>query len=229
MSLERLKQSVLDANLATVRHGLVMATFGNASGIDRDSGKVVIKPSGIDYNEMTPDQMVVTDLDGRPLDNRYEPSSDLDTHTALYRAFPSIGGVVHTHSTYATIMAQALTPIMPLGTTHADYFHGEIPVTRHLTPDEIKSGYVAATGALIVETFKDRDPLEVPAVLVAGHGPFVWGRTTEEAVFNAFILEEVARMAWHSMVINPELKPIPDSLLDQHYYRKHGAGATYGQ
>lgn len=229
MSLERLKQSVLDANLATVRHGLVMATFGNASGIDRDSGKGVIKPSGIDYNEMTPDQMVVTDLDGRPLDNRYKPSSDLDTHTALYRAFPSIGGVVHTHSTYATIMAQALTPIMPLGTTHADYFHGEIPVTRHLTPDEIKSGYVAATGALIVETFKDRDPLEVPAVLVAGHGPFVWGRTTEEAVFNAFILEEVARMAWHSMVINPELKPIPDSLLDQHYYRKHGAGATYGQ
>ena len=229
MSLERLKQSVLDANLATVRHGLVMATFGNASGIDRDSGKVVIKPSGIDYNEMTPDQMVVTDLDGRPLDNRYKPSSDLDTHTALYRAFPSIGGVVHTHSTYATIMAQALTPIMPLGTTHADYFHGEIPVTRHLTPDEIKSGYVAATGALIVETFKDRDPLEVPAVLVAGHGPFVWGRTTEEAVFNAFILEEVARMAWHSMVINPNLKPIPESLLDQHYYRKHGASATYGQ
>lgn len=229
MSLERLKQSVLDANLATVRHGLVMATFGNASGIDRDSGKVVIKPSGIDYNEMTPDQMVVTDLDGRPLDNRYKPSSDLDTHTALYRAFPSIGGVVHTHSTYATIMAQALTPIMPLGTTHADYFHGEIPVTRHLTPEEIKSGYVAATGALIVETFKDRDPLEVPAVLVAGHGPFVWGRTTEEAVFNAFILEEVARMAWHSMVINPGLEPIPDSLLDQHYYRKHGAGATYGQ
>ncbi len=229
MSLTRLKQSVLEANLATVRHGLVMATFGNASGIDRETGTVVIKPSGIDYNEMTPDHMVVTDIDGRPLDNRYKPSSDLDTHTALYRAFPSIGGVVHTHSTYATIMAQSLTPIMPLGTTHADYFHGEIPVTRHLTPEEIKSGYVAATGALIVETFKDRDPLEVPAVLVAGHGPFVWGRTTEEAVFNAFILEEVARMAWHSMVINPELKPIPKSLLDQHYYRKHGASATYGQ
>lgn len=229
MSLTRLKQSVLEANLATVRHGLVMATFGNASGIDRETGTVVIKPSGIDYNEMTPDHMVVTDIDGRPLDNRYKPSSDLDTHTALYRAFPSIGGVVHTHSTYATIMAQSLTPIVPLGTTHADYFHGEIPVTRHLTPEEIRSGYVTATGALIVETFKDRDPLEVPAVLVAGHGPFVWGRTTEEAVFNAFILEEVARMAWHSMVIKPDLKPIPKSLLDQHYYRKHGAGATYGQ
>lgn len=229
MSLTKLKQSVLEANLATVRHGLVMATFGNASGIDRESGMVVIKPSGVAYEDMTPDHMVVTDIDGRPLDNRYKPSSDLDTHTTLYRAFTGIGAVIHTHSTYATIMAQTLTPIIPLGTTHADYFRGEIPVTRHLTRSEIENGYVAATGDVIVETFKDRDPLEVPAVLVAGHGPFVWGRDTEEAVLNALILEEVAKMAWHSQTLKPALKPIPDSLLDHHYRRKHGPGATYGQ
>lgn len=229
MSLERLKQSVLDANLATVRHGLVMATFGNASGIDRDSGKVVIKPSGIDYNEMTPDQMVVTDLDGRPLDNRYKASSDLDTHTALYRAFPSIGGVVHTHSTYATIMAQARRPIPPLGTTHADYFHGTIPVTRDLTAEEITERYVAATGEVIAETVGSGDPLAIPAVLVAGHGPFVWGRDPEQAVLNAMILEEVAKMAWHGAALDAAPPPISQTLLDRHYLRKHGANATYGQ
>lgn len=229
MPLDTLKQAVLEANLATVRHGLVMATFGNASGIDRQSGRVVIKPSGIAYDEMTPEHMVVTDIDGRPLDNRYRPSSDLDTHTALYRAFPSIGAVVHTHSTYATIMAQSLTPIVPLGTTHADYFRGEIPVTRQLSEEEIATAYVAATGAVIVESVAGRDPLEVPAALVAGHGPFVWGRTPEEAVFNAVILEEVAKMAWHSLVLRPDLVPIAGSLLDRHYRRKHGANATYGQ
>lgn len=229
MSLSQLRQSVLEANLATVRHGLVLATFGNASGIDRESGRVVIKPSGVAYEAMTADHMVVTDIDGRPLDNRYKPSSDLDTHTTLYRAFTEIGAVIHTHSTYATIMAQSLMPIAPLGTTHADYFRGEIPVTRHLTPEEIEGGYVAATGEVIVETFKGHDPLEVPAVLVAGHGPFVWGRTTDEAVLNALILEEVAKMAWHSHALKPGLKPIPDSLLDYHYRRKHGSDATYGQ
>ncbi|WP_265519172.1 L-ribulose-5-phosphate 4-epimerase AraD [Nitratireductor luteus] len=229
MSLSQLRQSVLEANLATVRHGLVLATFGNASGIDRESGRVVIKPSGVAYEAMTADHMVVTDIDGRSLDNKYKPSSDLDTHTTLYRAFTEIGAVIHTHSTYATIMAQSLMPIVPLGTTHADYFRGEIPVTRHLTSEEIEGGYVAATGEVIVETFKGRNPLEVPAVLVAGHGPFVWGRTTDEAVLNALILEEVAKMAWHSHTLNPGLKPIPDSLLDYHYRRKHGAGATYGQ
>lgn len=229
MSLAQLKQSVLDANLAIVSNGLVLATFGNASGIDRESGNVVIKPSGVAYTEMTPDHMVVTDINGRPLDNKFKPSSDLDTHTTLYRAFSEIGAVIHTHSTFATIMAQTLTPIVPLGTTHADYFRGEIPVTRFLTGEEIDSGYVAATGDVIVETFAGRDPLEVPAVLVAGHGPFVWGRTTEEAVLNALVLEEVAKMAWHVQAIRPGMEAIPSSLLDYHYSRKHGINATYGQ
>ncbi|QDY70486.1 L-ribulose-5-phosphate 4-epimerase AraD [Qingshengfaniella alkalisoli] len=229
MSLNDLKEAVLDANLATVRHGLVMATFGNASGIDRDNGRIVIKPSGVPYDEMTVDSMVVTDLDGKTLDNKLKPSSDLDTHLVLYRAFPEIGAVIHTHSTYATIMAQALVPIPPLGTTHADYFYGEVPVTRQLTPQEIATRYVAATGEVIVEAFKDRDPMQVPAALVAGHGSFVWGRTPEDAVHNAFILEEVARMAWHTMMIRPDIAPIQPALLDRHYLRKHGANATYGQ
>ncbi|QPM92515.1 L-ribulose-5-phosphate 4-epimerase AraD [Pseudooceanicola algae] len=229
MILDALKADVLNANLATVRHGLVKATFGNASGIDRDSGLIAIKPSGVPYEEMTPEHMVICDLDGRPRDNRFRPSSDLDTHLALYRAFDGIGAVIHTHSTFATIMAQAQHPIIPLGTTHADYFHGEIPVTRNLTPQEIETRYVAATGDVIVEAFAGRDPLEVPAALVAGHGPFVWGETLEMAVLNAMILEEVAKMAWHALTIAPAVGPISKSLLDRHYSRKHGANATYGQ
>lgn len=229
MPLDALKSAVLEANLDTVRHGLVKATFGNASGIDRETGRIVIKPSGVPYPEMTPQYMVLTDLDGAALDNRFRPSSDLDTHVALYRAFPQIGGIVHTHSTYATIMAQARRPIPPLGTTHADYFRGTIPVTRDLTAEEITTRYVAATGAVIAETVGDRDPLAIPAVLVAGHGPFVWGRDPAEAVMNAMILEEVAKMAWHGAVLDRQPPAISDTLLDRHFLRKHGANATYGQ
>tara|TARA_R110002020_G_scaffold26514_6_gene85954 strand:+ start:9334 stop:10026 length:693 start_codon:yes stop_codon:yes gene_type:complete len=229
MTLHDLKSAVLEANIATVRHGLVKATFGNASGVDRQAGRIVIKPSGVPYDEMTADQMVVTDMDGVALDNRYRPSSDLDTHSVLYRAFAGIGAVIHTHSTYATIMAQARRPIAPLGTTHADYFHGTIPVTRDLTPEEITNRYVAATGEVIVETVGGADPLDIPAILVAGHGPFVWGRTCEEAVLNAMILEEVAKLAWHGAVLDPQPPQISQTLLDRHFLRKHGANATYGQ
>lgn len=229
MPLTALKTAVLEANLATVSHGLVKATFGNASGIDRASGRIAIKPSGVPYDRMTPDHMVITDLDGVPLDNRLRPSSDLDTHVVLYREFPQIGAIIHTHSTYATIMAQARRPVPPLGTTHADYFHGTIPVTRDLTSEEIDTRYVAATGEVIAETIGDGDPLEIPAVLVAGHGPFVWGRDPQEAVLNAVILEEVAKMAWHGAVIDPQPPVISQTLLDRHYLRKHGANATYGQ
>jgi len=229
MPLDALKSAVLEANLDTVRHGLVKATFGNASGIDRASGRIVIKPSGVPYPDMTADHMVLTGLDGAPLDNRFRPSSDLDTHVALYRAFPQIGGIVHTHSTYATIMAQARRPIPPLGTTHADYFRGTIPVTRDLTVDEITTRYVAATGEVIAETVGAADPLAIPAALVAGHGPFVWGRDPAEAVLNAMILEEVAKMAWHGAVLDARPPAISDTLLDRHFLRKHGANATYGQ
>ncbi|WP_254869620.1 L-ribulose-5-phosphate 4-epimerase AraD [Thalassospira lucentensis] len=229
MNLDTLKANVLNANLATVRHGLVKATFGNASGIDRESGLLAIKPSGVPYDDMTADHMVVCDLDGRSQTNLYRPSSDLETHLALYRAFDGVGAIIHTHSTYATIMAQACQPIIPLGTTHADYFHGTIPVTRHLTPEEIKTRYVAATGDVIVESVAGRDPLEIPAALVAGHGPFVWGDTLESAVLNAMILEEVAKMAWHTLTISPSASPISQELLDRHYLRKHGENATYGQ
>ena len=229
MSDENLRQAVLQANLDTVRHGLVLSTFGNASGIDREAGRILIKPSGVPYDSLTAADMVACDIEGRALDNRLRPSSDLATHAALYRAFQGIGAVIHTHSTFATIMAQARRPIPALGTTHADYFYGTIPVTRDLTDAEIASDYVLNTGNVIVETFAGTDPLEIPAVLVAGHGPFVWGRTPDEAVHNALILEEVARMAWHVMALNPDPAPISQALLDRHYLRKHGAQATYGQ
>lgn len=224
-----LKKAVLEANLATVRSGLVMATFGNASGIDRNSGEIAIKPSGVPYETMQAEDMVSVRLDGALIDNRYKPSSDLETHLVLYRAFPQIGAVVHTHSTYATIFAQALTAIPALGTTHADYFRGSIPVTRHLDPADIRDRYVTATGEAIVETIGDRDPMEIPAVLVASHGPFVWGRTPEDAALNALILEEVAKMALFALQLAPALPPIQPALLDRHFLRKHGAAATYGQ
>lgn len=229
MTLDKLKHAVLDANLATVQHGLVIATFGNASGLHRESGQIVIKPSGIPYAQLQAEDMVLADLDGRPLTNRYRPSSDLATHAVLYRSFPGIGAVIHTHSTFATIFAQSGLPLPPLGTTHADYFRGTIPVTRALTDEEIAGNYVEATGQVIVETFANIDPLEVPAVLVAGHGPFVWGRDPEEAVLNAVVLEEVARMAWHELSIMPDARTISQSLIDCHYLRKHGSNATYGQ
>lgn len=224
-----LRHAVLQANLDTVRHGLVISTFGNASGIDRAAGRILIKPSGVPYDRLTPEDMVACDLDGRVQDNRLRPSSDLATHAVLYRAFPDIGGVVHTHSTYATIMAQARRPIPCLGTTHADYFYGTIPVTRDLTPDEIAQDYVGNTGRVIAETFAALDPLAVPAVLVAGHGPFAWGRTPADAVHHAQMLEFVAQLAWHNMALTPDPQPISEALLDRHYLRKHGAQATYGQ
>ncbi|WP_108658570.1 L-ribulose-5-phosphate 4-epimerase AraD [Acuticoccus kandeliae] len=229
MSIDGLKQRVLAANLETVARGLVISTFGNASGIDRSEGRIVIKPSGVPYAEMTAEQMVTTTLDAVPLDNRMKPSSDLLTHAVLYRAFETIGAVIHTHSTYATIFAQAGRPIPVLGTTHADYFRGAIPVTRPLTVEEIETRYVEATGEVIVETFETLDPGEIPAALVHGHGPFVWGETPEAAVENAFLLEEIAKMAWHTLTLAPAKEPISDALLDRHYLRKHGAGATYGQ
>ncbi|NPD14731.1 L-ribulose-5-phosphate 4-epimerase AraD [Xinfangfangia sp. D13-10-4-6] len=229
MSELSLRKAVLEANLATVRHGLVISTFGNASAIDREAGRIYIKPSGVPYEDLSDADMVACDLDGRALDNRLKPSSDLATHAVLYRAFQGIGAVIHTHSTYATIMAQAKRAIPALGTTHADYFYGTIPVTRDLTAEEITSDYVTNTGRVIVETFEGIDPLTMPAVLVAGHGPFVWGRTPQEAVHNAFILEEVARMAWHVLSLNPNAAPISQVLLDRHFLRKHGAAATYGQ
>ncbi|MFT4148882.1 MAG: L-ribulose-5-phosphate 4-epimerase AraD [Paracoccaceae bacterium] len=229
MSIEDLRRSVHEANLATVRLGLVISTFGNASGFDRASGRILIKPSGVPYEDLRPEDMVPADLDGVALDNRFKPSSDLATHAVIYRAFPDVGGVIHTHSTYATIFAQARRSIPPLGTTHADYFHGEVPVTRPLTPEEIAGNYVEATGRVIVETFRDRDPLQVPAVLVANHGPFVWGRTPAEAVNNALMLEVAAQFAWHTLMLAPQIPPISQPLLDCHYFRKHGVNATYGQ
>lgn len=229
MTLDELKDAVLEANLATIRHGLVIATFGNASGVHRESGRIVIKPSGVPYERLQAEDMVLTDLDGAALSNRFKPSSDLATHAVLYRAFPRVGAVIHTHSTFATIFAQSRMSLRPLGTTHADYFHGTIPVTRPLSDAEIAGDYVEATGKVIVEAFEGLDPMEIPAVLVSGHGPFVWGHDTEEAVLNAVVLEEVARMAWHALTMVPEASSISQSLLDCHYQRKHGVNATYGQ
>lgn len=229
MSLNELKEAVLEANLATVREGLVLSTFGNVSGIDRETGRVVIKPSGVAYDKLRLADLVVTDIDGNVIEGNLKPSSDLLTHLVLYKAVPAIGAVVHTHSTYATIFAQSQRPIPPFGTTHADYFHGTIPVTRILTDEEIRERYVEATGRVVVEAFGNYDPMSIPAALVAGHGPFVWGDGPADAVHNALILEEVARLAWHTLSLNPDAQPISQSLLDRHYLRKHGDNASYGQ
>lgn len=229
MNLDELKQAVLEANLYTVKSGLVLSTFGNASGIDREAGLIVIKPSGVDYGELKAADMVVTDLDGNVVGSNLKPSSDLDTHIALYKAFPEIGAVIHTHSTFATIFAQARKPIPPFGTTHADYFYGTIPVTRLLTDEEIAGHYVKATGDVVIEAFGNHDPMKIPAALVAGHGPFVWGTTPGDAAHNALILEEVARLAWHTLSLDPKAAPISQALLDRHYLRKHGDNASYGQ
>lgn len=227
--LESLRTEVLEANLELVRRGLVVYTFGNASGVEREKGLVVIKPSGVPYDQMTPAHMVITDLEGRVVEGDLRPSSDLDTHVALYRAFPSIGGVVHTHSRHATAWAQARRAIPCFGTTHADYFHGPVPVTDPLTTAEIESEYEANTGVAIVRTLEGRDPLGCPAVLVAGHGPFCWGKTVTDAAHAAVIVEELAAMAWQTLTINPAAVPISDSLRDKHYFRKHGSKASYGQ
>jgi L-ribulose-5-phosphate 4-epimerase len=229
MLLKELRTSVLEANLELVKRGLVLYTFGNASGIDREQGLVVIKPSGVDYDELRPEYMVVTDLNGKIVDGKLKPSSDLDTHTLLYREFPTIGAVVHTHSEYATSFAQACLPIPALGTTHADYFHGPVPVTKVLTDEAIGGRYVHETGLAIVERFKGLDPLAIPAVLVAGHAPFCWGPTPYEAAHNAVVLETVARMAYRTLTLRASSEGVSQALLDRHYHRKHGAAATYGQ
>jgi L-ribulose-5-phosphate 4-epimerase len=228
-SLETLKQQVLEANLELVRQGLVVFTFGNASGIDREHGLVVIKPSGVDYDALTPADMVVTDLEGKVVEGRLRPSSDLATHILLYQEFPGIGGVVHTHSEFATSWAQAGREIPPYGTTHADYFYGPVPVTEELTADEIGGDYVHNTGVAIARRFQGLDPLATPAVLVAGHAPFCWGKTPHEAAHIAAVLETVARMAYYTATLCQNCNAVSQALLDRHYFRKHGPKATYGQ
>ena len=227
--LESLRAEVYEANMELVRRGLVLYTFGNASGISREHGVVVIKPSGVSYEDLKPAGLVITDLDGRVVEGHLRPSSDLPTHLALYRAFPAIGGVVHTHSTYATSWAQAGREIPCLGTTHADYFRGPIPVTDPMEPDEIHSAYEANTGEVIIRRFARLDPRAIPGVLVAGHGPFCWGESAGAAAHIAVILEEIARMAYYAMTLNPECAPVCDTLRDKHFLRKHGPGAYYGQ
>jgi L-ribulose-5-phosphate 4-epimerase len=227
--LEALRAEVLEANLELVRRGLVIYTFGNASGIDRASGLVVIKPSGVPYEKMTPADMVIADLDCRIVEGKLKPSTDLDTHVALYRAFPSVGGVAHTHSRHATAWAQARRDIPCFGTTHADYFHGPVPVTDPLSAEEIDADYEANTGVAIVRRLAGCDPLGCPAVLVAGHAPFCWGKSVSEAVHTAVIVEELAAMAWQTLTINPRAEPISQSLHEKHHFRKHGPTATYGQ
>lgn len=227
--LEQLKQQVLQANLLLPKHNLVTFTWGNVSAIDRETGLIVIKPSGVSYEEMTADDMVVVDMECKTVEGKYKPSSDTPTHIELYKAFPGIGGIVHTHSRWATTFAQAGIGIPPLGTTHADYFYGEIPCTRAMTKAEINGEYEKETGTVIIEAFKNIDPMSIPAVLVKSHGPFAWGETAEEAVHNAVVLEEAAFMAYHALTLSRGLTGMKKALLDKHYLRKHGANAYYGQ
>lgn len=228
--LERLKEDVCRANLELPRRGVVLYTWGNVSGIDRERGLVVIKPSGVPYEGMEPSDMVVVDLAGRVVEGRLKPSSDTPTHLYLYRSFPTIGGVVHTHSTHAVIFAQAGRDIPALGTTHADYFYGPVPVSRPLTEAEVRGAYEENTGKVIAETFKERnlDPLAVPGVLVRNHGPFTWGKDPAEAVYHSVVLEEIAEMAWKTLLMNPAAS-LEAYVLEKHYQRKHGPHAYYGQ
>ena len=228
--LEELKKKVCEANLALVRHGLVTLTWGNTSAIDREKGLVVIKPSGVAYSSMTPEDMVAVDLNGNVVEGRYRPSSDTPTHLVLYRAFPSVGGIVHTHSMYATAWAQAARAIPNLGTTHADTFHTDVPLADEISDDRIRAAYEEATGDTIVETFRRLkiDPEETPAALAVHHGPFTWGRTAEKAVENAVVLEEVAKMAAITVALNPSAQ-MNSALVEKHYSRKHGPNAYYGQ
>lgn len=226
--LENLKEEVFRANLEIVRHGLVIFTWGNVSGIDRESGLVVIKPSGVDYDTMTADDMVIVDLEGNVVEGRLRPSSDTPTHIALYKAFPEIGGVVHTHSTYATAWAQAGRDIPNIGTTHADYFHDAIPCTADMTEAEVKGDYELETGNVIIRRFEGINPMHTPGVLVKNHGPFAWGKDAHDAVHNAVVMEQVAKMASIAYLINPALTMNP-LLVEKHFSRKHGPGAYYGQ
>ena len=227
--LERLKKDVLEANLALVKYRLVTLTWGNVSAISRSDGLVVIKPSGVEYEQLTAKDMVVLDLKGDIVEGKRRPSSDTPTHIELYRAFPSIGGIAHSHSEYATVFAQACREIPCFGTTHADAFHGAVPVTRFLTKDEVGSGYELNTGKVIVERFSKINPMEIPGILVAGHAPFTWGTDALDAVKNNLMLERVASMALRTLALNPKLSPLPDYLLEKHFSRKHGPDAYYGQ
>lgn len=227
--LEVLKQQVLEANLELPKHGLVTFTWGNVSGIDRESGLFVIKPSGVPYEELQAEHMVVVDLEGNVVEGNLRPSSDTATHMVLYRSFPNIGGVVHTHSPWGTSWAQAGQSLKAYGTTHADYFYGEIPVTRAMTQEEIQGEYELETGHVIVERFADLDPDRIPGVLVHSHAPFVWGKDAHHAVHNAVVLEEVAKIGARMLWINPQTPTMDQILLDRHFLRKHGANAYYGQ
>lgn len=228
--LEKLKQEVFKANLLLPKYKLVTFTWGNVSGVDREKGLMVIKPSGVEYETMKCEDMVVVDLKtGKKVEGELNPSSDTDTHVALYNAFQNIGGIVHTHSRWATVFAQSGRGIPALGTTHGDYFYGEIPCTRKMTPEEIAGKYELETGNVIIETFDGKNPDDIPSVLVHSHGPFCWGTDPMNAVHNAVVLEELAFMAWHNLMMNPEIPPMQQELLDKHYLRKHGANAYYGQ
>lgn len=227
--LETLKKQVLEANLLLPKYGLVAFTWGNVSGIDRSQGLVVIKPSGVPYEGMTAEDMVVLDLEGNVVEGKWKPSSDTPTHLELYKAFPDCGGIVHTHSRWATSFAQAGRGIPAMGTTHGDYFYGEIPCTRPMTEEEIKGEYEKETGKVIIEAFEGKDAAAVPGVVVYSHGPFAWGKDPMDAVHNAVVMEEVAFMDLHAMMLNPEITPMQQTLLDKHYLRKHGKNAYYGQ
>ena len=229
--LEELKKKVYEANMELPRRGLVTYTWGNVSGIDREKGLFVIKPSGVEYDELRPEDLVVMDLDGNQVEGELNPSSDTKTHLVLYNAFPQLGGIVHTHSPYAVGWAQAGEDIPCFGTTHADYFYGPVPCARHLTQEELDEDYELNTGKIIVETFRKRgiDPVAVPAVICFSHGPFTWGKDAAQAVYHAVVLEEVAKMAMFTRLVNPAAAPAPDRIVEKHYQRKHGKNAYYGQ
>ncbi len=228
--LEDLKKRVYEANMLLPHYDLVVFTWGNVSGVDREKGLMVIKPSGVDYDKLTPEDMVVVDLkSGERVEGRYKPSSDTDTHLVLYNSFPNIGGIVHTHSKWAVSFAQANLPVRPMGTTHGDYFYGYIPCTRRMRKEEIEGEYERETGNVIVETFRDLDPDMMPGVLVANHGPFTWGKDPFDAVHNSVVLETVCEMNYHAVTLNPNAEDMQKELLDRHYLRKHGKNAYYGQ
>jgi len=229
--LEALKQAVYEANMELPKRGLVTYTWGNVSGVDRETGLVVIKPSGVEYEDLTPDKLVVLDLDGKVVEGNLNPSSDTKTHLELYKAYPSMGGIVHTHSPYAVGWAQAGRDIPAFGTTHADYFYGPVPCARHLTPEEVDAGYELNTGTVIIETLTQRgiNPVHVPGVICHSHGPFTWGKDPAQAVYHAVVLEEVAKMSLYTVQINPDCPPAPQHILDKHFMRKHGPNAYYGQ
>jgi L-ribulose-5-phosphate 4-epimerase len=228
--LEKLRDEVCKANISLVKYGLVVLTWGNVSGIDRTKGLIVIKPSGVEYDRLMARDMVIVDLDGNVVEGDLRPSSDTPTHVALYKAFPEIGGITHTHSTHATVFAQARKEIPCLGTTHADSFFGPIPVTRFLTEEEVKSGYEKNTAKVIIELFEKKgNPTTMPGILVAGHGPFCWGKDADDSVKNSLILERIAEMAFQTLTLNPEIDPLPEYILNKHHERKHGKNAYYGQ